>query len=175
MEYCSRDALESIDFAEGITHIGNYLFYTSNGSAASLKSITLPSTLESIGYSAFYYCSNLERVSYCGTQGQWIMIALGDNNSSLTNAPIQFHDYENGVCTDCGHGAFVFGDTDSNKEVDCNDAIYLLLHVLFGEENYSLNGAQGDIDGNGTVSHDDATYLLLHALFGEMFYPLSKG
>ena len=175
LEYCSRDALESIDFAEGITHIGNYLFYTSNGSAASLKSITLPSTLESIGYSAFYYCSNLERVSYCGTQGQWIMIALGDNNSSLTNAPIQFHDYENGVCTDCGHGAFVFGDTDSNKEVDCNDAIYLLLHVLFGEENYSLNGAQGDIDGNGTVSHDDATYLLLHALFGEMFYPLSKG
>lgn len=68
-------------------------------------------------------------------------------------------------------GSF-FGDLDSNSTVDCNDAIYLLLSIMFGEENYPLNGAGGDIDGNGTVNQEDAVYLLLHTLFGEDFYPL---
>ena len=65
-----------------------------------------------------------------------------------------------------------FGDIDRNGSVDCNDAIYLLLHIMFSEENYPLNGADADFDGSGVVDHDDAVYLLLHTLFGEMFYPL---
>ena len=63
------------------------------------------------------------------------------------------------------------GDIDGNDVVDHNDAIYLLLHTMFGQA-YPLNGADGDIDGNGTVNQEDAVYLLLHTLFGEAFYPL---
>ena len=70
--------------------------------------------------------------------------------------------------------ALASGDIDGNEAVDRNDAIYLLLNIMFGEEEYPLS-VDGDIDGNGAVELADAIYLLLHALFGEIFYPLSKG
>ena len=68
---------------------------------------------------------------------------------------------------------FAAGDVDGDRAVSYNDAIYLLLHTMFGAE-YPLNGAHGDIDGNGTIDQDDAVYLLLHTLFGGSFYPLAK-
>ena len=65
------------------------------------------------------------------------------------------------------------GDINGDKTVDHNDAIYLLLHTMFGQTNYPLGSADADIDGNGTVNQEDAVYLLLHTLFGEVFYPLT--
>ena len=67
-----------------------------------------------------------------------------------------------------------YGDINSDSGIDHNDAIYLLLHTMFGQERYPLNTAPADIDGNGIIDQDDAVYLLLHALFGEAFYPLNK-
>ena len=83
------------------------------------------------------------------------------------------HSYENNVCTGCGHTQYVTGDISGDGTVDHNDAIYLLLHVLFGQENYPISGAPGDIDHSGAVDHNDAVYLLLHSLFGAPFYPLT--
>ncbi len=65
------------------------------------------------------------------------------------------------------------GDFDGNGEVTQDDAVYLLLHTMFGEAFYPLNGAYADINGDGTVDQDDAVYLLLHTMFGESFYPLN--
>ena len=179
LEYYSRNAIETVKFAEGITHIADYLFYGGYHDGflvdnSSLKTVQLPSTLESVGGYAFFNCSALTDVFYCGTQEQWIMIALGSNNSSLTNMTPQLHHYENGVCTFCGHSILVVGDMDGNQVVDHNDAIYLLLHTMFGEIAYPLNGADADIDGNGTIEQEDAVYLLLHTMFGEAFYPLKR-
>ena len=71
-------------------------------------------------------------------------------------------------------GKGIPGDLDANGTVNQDDVVYLLLHTLFGEGMYPLNGAPGDIDGNETVDQNDAIYLLLHTLFGEMFYPLKS-
>ena len=61
MEYFCRANLESVDFEEGITHIGNYAFYDYDSNTQkndyALTNVTLPSTLTSIGSDAF---SNLE-------------------------------------------------------------------------------------------------------------------
>jgi stress-induced morphogen len=65
------------------------------------------------------------------------------------------------------------GDIDGNEKVTQDNAVYLLLHTMFGEAFYPLNDAEGDIDGNGKVEQDDAVYLLLHTMFGEAFYPLN--
>ncbi len=171
LEYYSRGALKTIEFAEGITHIGSCLFR--EGSSV-LKTVQLPSTIQSIGDYAFNNCSALSEVFYCGTQEQWAVVTLGASNSSLTKIALQFHNMENGVCTICGHQIFVAGDMDGNEVVDHNDAIYLLLHTMFGEEAYPLHGADADIDANGIVDQEDAVYLLLHTMFGEAFYPLRK-
>ena len=53
LEYYSRDSILQVDFAEGITQIGNNLFY--NGTT-SMTTVSLPSTLEYIGWSAFQNC-----------------------------------------------------------------------------------------------------------------------
>ena len=78
-----------------------------------------------------------------------------------------------GICTICSALEHIPGDIDGNESVTQDDAVYLLLHTMFGETFYPLNGAEGDIDCSGTVDQDDAVYLLLHTMFGEMFYPLN--
>ena len=78
-----------------------------------------------------------------------------------------------GVCTICGALDRIPGDIDGNESVTQDDAVYLLLHTMFGEAFYPLDGAEADIDGSGSVTQDDAVYLLLHTMFGETFYPLN--
>jgi len=115
----------------------------------------------------------LKNVIYCGAQEEWDAIEIGRYNENLTNATLQFHSYENGICGICGQKELVAGEVDGVEGVTYNDAVYLLLHTLFGEEQYPLNGASADIDGDGVVEQDDAVYLLLHTLFGDVFYPLN--
>ena len=61
------------------------------------------------------------------------------------------------------------GDTDANKEVDQNDAIYLLYHIHDPNE-YPLR-QNADYDRNGSCDVGDAIYLLYHVYFPE-YYPL---
>jgi len=63
------------------------------------------------------------------------------------------------------------GDVDGNGSVNSDDAIYLLYHVLLGEDRYPVNQSC-DFSGNGSVDSDDAIYLLYHALLGSERYPL---
>ena len=68
----------------------------------------------------------------------------------------------------------ILGDTDGNKTVTTDDAVYLLLHVMFGGEDYPIEeGVLTDFDGNGAVDTDDAVYLLLHVMFGGEDYPIT--
>lgn len=56
LEYICRNSLKSVTFDEGITRIGNYAFYeNSTVTTPVLKYVELPSTLESIGWYAFYH------------------------------------------------------------------------------------------------------------------------
>jgi len=58
LEAQSAGALKSVDFAEGVVHIGDYAYYNSAGTGV-LESLSLPSTLQSIGKYAFYDLANL--------------------------------------------------------------------------------------------------------------------
>ena len=61
LEYASRNAIESIDFEDGITYVGSYLFYPGS---ASLNQITLPNSMQSIGNYAFYGCTALSSIDF---------------------------------------------------------------------------------------------------------------
>lgn len=61
-------AAEKIEVPEGVEEIGDYAFYYSPNSSndKSLKELVLPSTLKSLGSSAFYY-NKLETLQFGGT------------------------------------------------------------------------------------------------------------
>ena len=66
------------------------------------------------------------------------------------------------------------GDVDGNDVLDTDDAVYLLLHIMFGEADFPVpSGMDLDYDGNGEIDTDDAVYLLLHIMFGEADFPLT--
>ena len=65
------------------------------------------------------------------------------------------------------------GEFDGDGAVTTDDAVYLLLHVMFGETDYPAGEAVTDLDGDGAVTTDDAVYLLLHVMFGDADYPLA--
>ncbi len=67
---------------------------------------------------------------------------------------------------------YVMGDLDGNGTVTKDDAIYLLMHTLFGSGSYPVN-QDADYNGDGVVNKDDAIYLLMHTLFGSSQYPLN--
>lgn len=67
----------------------------------------------------------------------------------------------------------LLGDVDADGDTDTDDAVYLLLHVMFGNADYPIeNGTVADMDGNAVTDTDDAVYLLLHVMFGGEDYPL---
>ena len=66
------------------------------------------------------------------------------------------------------------GDMDGDGTLTTDDAVYLLLSVMFGAEDYPVPaGTNLDFDGNRTVDTDDAVYLLLNVMFGDEDYPLN--
>lgn len=58
--------------------------------ASSMKSISIPTSVTSIGANAFSKCTALTTVNYAGTQAQWKAIASGSGNANLTNAKIVY-------------------------------------------------------------------------------------
>lgn len=171
IKYCAFyfGSFNSITIPSSVHTIDNLAFYD-----CYAKSIVIPNSVTKIVAGAFGNCGGLKNVTYCGTQTQWNAIEIGSSNDPLLSATLQLHSFENGVCGICGQKELAVGDIDGNDEVTYEDAVYLLLYSMFGEELYPLSGADGDIDGNGTVDQDDAVYLLLHSLFGDMFYPLKN-
>lgn len=140
----------------GVTTIGGCIFEN----CRSLTEITIPSSVTAIGRDSFENCYNLTDVYYCGTQESWSAISVSGGNTNLFNAAIHF--VEKPHC-----------DVDGDWSTSTDDAVYLLLSVMFGTEDYPVpDGMPLDFDGNGKVNTDDAVYLLLHVMFGEEDYPL---
>ena len=64
------------------------------------------------------------------------------------------------------------GDMDGDGDKDTDDAVYLLLHVMFGAEDYPIANPDKDLNNDSKVDTDDAVYLLLHVMFGAEDYPI---
>ncbi|MBQ3527971.1 MAG: leucine-rich repeat protein, partial [Clostridia bacterium] len=73
VEYQSSLSTTQVVFEEGITHIGDYAFHSSSNGRA-LTSVSLPSTLKSIGSYSFAYSQSLGNISFPAS-----LLTIGDH------------------------------------------------------------------------------------------------
>ena len=64
------------------------------------------------------------------------------------------------------------GDMDGDGDKDTDDAVYLLLNVMFDDINYPIANPDKDMNNDNKINTDDAVYLLLHVMFGAINYPI---
>lgn len=143
---------------DAVTTIVSGAFY----GCGKLAAVKLPGSLSQIGEYAFSDCKALKDVYYSGSETAWEAVAVGKGNSPLLEAAMHYAD--------------LLGDMDSSGKLTTDDAVYLLLHVMFGSTDYPLPaGTFTDFDRNGKTDTDDTVYLLLHVMFGSGDYPIRKG
>ena len=119
-----------------------------------IKKVVIPHTITQIGESAFAGCSDLEAVSYQGTENQWQQVELGSNWIDETVGDVTIE------------GA-IPGDIDGNGQVNRDDVIALLLHVSMPQSFPIFVPA--DFNGDGIVTRDDVIQLLLHISMPDAF------
>ena len=127
MFYVGQHLLDSIGpwgdcvIKKGTKNIASFALSYCEG----MTSITIPNSVERIGYEAFYGCSNLQDIYYSGTEKQKETMAieaqgneLWDNatwhyNSCISKAEHDYTDADDKNCNTCGYGTYsvVFKDT----------------------------------------------------------------
>ena len=78
--------LKEINIPEGVEVIADRGF----SSNFNIKTISLPSSLKSIEFSAFVDATTLTDVYYKGTKSQWDAITIAEGNDNLLNATIHY-------------------------------------------------------------------------------------
>ena len=74
-------SLKSVVITKAST-ISKYAFYK----WGNLKNVTIPKSVTSVGYDAFYGCNSLTNVYYLGDESDKAALGIGSSNSALLNA-----------------------------------------------------------------------------------------
>ena len=126
----------------------------------SLKSVTIPNSVNSISYDAFYNCESLTDVYYNGTEEEWNNISISSSgNDTLLNATIHYN-----VSTS---DTSITGDLTGDNLVSVDDAVLTLtiyakkaagMDVDFSEAQVAV----ADVNGDGAVDVKDAVAILTY-------------
>ncbi|MBR6940636.1 MAG: leucine-rich repeat domain-containing protein, partial [Clostridia bacterium] len=85
--FTGRTGLESFTIPFSVTSIGDSAF----AGCTDLTNVTIPYSVTRIGDSAFYLCAGLEDVYFTGTEEEWNAIEIGEDNTTLLSANINFN------------------------------------------------------------------------------------
>jgi hypothetical protein len=117
-------------FEDGMTSIPAYICASSSYTSYITK-VTIPSTVNTIGKCAFYNCTNLTTINYCGTSvDDWNKISIGSDNSVLTTDLLGYHvhNYEvvekvDATCTRGGYTVYTCAECNSTYKGDIKEAL----------------------------------------------------
>ena len=87
IQYPAGNTGTSYTIPDSVTTIGYRAFYD----CTSLTSVTIGDSVTTIGDRAFYYCDSLTDVYYNGTEEQWKKITIGSYNNCLIYATIHYN------------------------------------------------------------------------------------
>lgn len=108
--------LTNITIPNSVTSIGYRAFYE----CSSLTSITIGNSVSFIGEYAFYGCSSLKTVFYKGTAEQWSKISIRNANTNLTNVARYYYSESEPALNSDGtayNGNYWHYDTDGKTPV----------------------------------------------------------
>ena len=107
-----RDEIKKVKIGEGVTSIGGWAFANTH-----ITSVTLPSSLKTLGRYAFAYCYDLREVNLNnGLEKMEHNIFVGDTLDYLF-IPASVKDIDHGMFTDIDIQNLEFGDSDSGYKV----------------------------------------------------------
>ena len=163
-------SLTSVIIQDGVENIETDAFE----GCTELNCVTIPDSVTYIGWMAFRYCDSLETVVYCGTQAQWDAVEKANScdDDLLGEAVLQFHNYENGVCSICNQGTSVLGDANGDGKVNLRDAIQV-LQASNGKD-IAIDRSAADVTGDGKVNLQDAIRILKRANGNKDPFPAEK-
>ena len=76
-----EEDLSAVVLPEGLTKLGNYAFTD----CSKLRSVTIPSTVQRIGYYPFKEASSRLKISYNGTVDQWSYVRLDSRDTAVVH------------------------------------------------------------------------------------------
>ena len=140
------------------TTIGERAFYN----CPNLVSVTIPYSTASIGNDAFSGCESLMDVYYPGTEEEWASIAVGSNNTCLTNAVIHFND----ICNPgewsyewVDNAIVITGYRGSDTDIVIPDSIEGITIIGIAENAFSDNISLNSVTiGNNVTTIGDGAF-----------------
>ena len=146
-----------VTFGNNVTKIPARLFYENSFSTSpKIKSITISSSVRSVGYCAFTNNSTLNDIYYYGTEENWDNTLIGDGNTRLNKATMHYYlevPEQPATCTQQGMSAYSYWSNTEPVEYIVEPVVIPISHSF---TNYvSDNNATCLMDGTKTAKCDN--------------------
>lgn len=148
------DRLTNVTFPDSVVKIDNGAFSECN----SLTSVTIGSGIATIGLMAFDSIISLTDVYYSGSEEEWNVISIGEDNEPLFNATIHFNYTHEPEIT------YSTGDINGDGSINSTDALYILQYAVGMIELSETAFAAADVHNDGRVNSTDALKILQYAV-----------
>lgn len=139
--------LVSVTIPDSLTSLESSLFMYSTNLAA----VTIPKSVTAIGFNTFDHCLSLTDVYYGGTEEEWNLIWIDEENlgnKTLTDSTIHYNTMGSGV----------FFDVNEDGENNPADA----ARILRDSTTCAVN--TGDVSSDGKVNNYDAVLILQYSV-----------
>ena len=183
--FCDFSKITNVTIPYGVTSIGFRTFW----GCSNLETLSIPDTITFIGTHAFLNCEALSTIIYCGTEEKWNAVTKDDEWNMDCSATVQFHNYVDFICTECGNEcehstvvdeicsicgkdlSVVIGDVNGDELIS-NADVLMIYRYIYNSALYPLNEVAADVNGDGYVSNADVLKIYRY-IYNPTLYPIA--